>query len=146
MKSLRPLRVHQIIGRRVTRKDAGLRLDLSRFAVALGTILLIAGLTVGQTPTAEEPIPPPSRSNLHRWGALTLFHGLPSNQVRAIAADQDGTMWFGTDAGLARYDGRRIQRFAAAGPARIRALQFDSSGALWSEPRRGPACSATVIW
>jgi signal transduction histidine kinase/ligand-binding sensor domain-containing protein len=127
----------QVIGRRMTRKAAGMRPDLSCFAFALVTIQLIAGLAWGQTPTAEEPIPPPSRSNLHRWGALTLFHGLPSNQVRAIAADQDGTMWFGTDAGLARYDGRRIQRFAAAGPARIRALQFDSSGTLWVGTDKG---------
>jgi len=48
-------------------------------------------------------------TNLHQWGAVTLFHGLPSDRVRAIAQTADGTMWFGTDGGLARYDGRRTQ-------------------------------------
>jgi signal transduction histidine kinase/PKD repeat protein len=80
----------------------------------------------------------PSRSqteteSLHRWGAVTLFHGLPSDQVRAIAQDSDGVMWFGTDAGLARYDGRRVQTVkdeGLSGP-RVRALASDASGALW---------------
>lgn len=72
-------------------------------------------------------------TGLHRWGAVTLFHGLPSDQVRAVAQDADGVMWFGTDAGLARYDGRRIQTLADDGLAgrRVLALRADSSGALW---------------
>jgi signal transduction histidine kinase/ligand-binding sensor domain-containing protein len=70
---------------------------------------------------------------LHRWGAVTLFHGLPSDQVRAVAQDAEGVMWFGTDAGLARYDGRRVQsvtREGLAGP-RVRALAIGRDGALW---------------
>jgi signal transduction histidine kinase/ligand-binding sensor domain-containing protein len=42
-------------------------------------------------------------------------------------------MWFGTDAGLARYDGRRVQsvtREGLAGP-RVRALAVGPDGALW---------------
>ncbi len=70
--------------------------------------------------------------NLHQWGAVTLFHGLPSDRVRAIAQG-DGAMWFGTDAGLARYDGRRTQTIAAEGLAarRVLALVFNEEGALW---------------
>jgi len=70
---------------------------------------------------------------LHRWGAVTLFHGLPSDQVRAVAQDAEGVMWFGTDAGLARYDGRRVQSVTTEGLAgpRVRALGTDTSGALW---------------
>lgn len=70
-------------------------------------------------------------ANLHRWGALTLFHGLPSNHVRAIAQDRDGTMWFGTDSGLARYAGRRVERVPGLPPGRVRALGLDSEGILW---------------
>jgi signal transduction histidine kinase len=42
-------------------------------------------------------------------------------------------MWFGTDSGLAKYDGRRVQKVATDGPAagRIRALKLDSNGVLW---------------
>ncbi|MFL6282504.1 MAG: two-component regulator propeller domain-containing protein [Pyrinomonadaceae bacterium] len=72
-------------------------------------------------------------ATLHRWGALTLFHGLPSDQVRAVAQDSEGQMWFGTDSGLARYDGRRIQTVTDEGLAgpRTRALRVDAGGALW---------------
>jgi signal transduction histidine kinase/ligand-binding sensor domain-containing protein len=71
--------------------------------------------------------------SLHQWGALTLFHGLPGDVVRAVAQDSDGQMWFGTDAGLARYDGRRVQSIRSEGLAgpRVRALKVDAGGALW---------------
>ncbi|HEV3470139.1 MAG TPA: two-component regulator propeller domain-containing protein [Pyrinomonadaceae bacterium] len=64
---------------------------------------------------------------------MTLFHGLPSEQVRAVAQDAEGLMWFGTDAGLARYDGRRIQTVTGEGltSRRVRALRLDAGGALW---------------
>src|SRR5215216_4353944 len=58
--------------------------------------------------------------NLHRWGAVTLFHGLPSDRVNALAEDASGLMWFGTDNGLVRYDGRNVEPVAgeAALPSR----------------------------
>src|SRR5438105_4419246 len=53
-----------------------------------------------QTATAQSsPSPTPSPTpplTLHQWGAVTLFHGLPSDRVHAIAQSQDGAMWFGT--------------------------------------------------
>src|SRR5215211_6297746 len=81
--------------------------------------------------SAEETTTQPA--SLHRWGAVTLFHGLPSDQVRAVAQDAEGVMWFGTDAGLARYDGRRVQSVTTEGLAgpRARALASDEAGALW---------------
>jgi signal transduction histidine kinase len=81
-----------------------------------------------QNETATQP------TSLHRWGAVTLFHGLPSDQVRAVAQDAEGVMWFGTDAGLARYDGRRVQSVTSEGLAgpRVRALAVGPDGALWA--------------
>ncbi len=80
-------------------------------------------------------------SNLHQWGAVTLFHGLPSDRVRALAQDADGAMWFGTDNGLARYDGRRTQSVQIAGlaSARVSALRFDDGGVLWVGTDEGAA-------
>ncbi|HJR08025.1 MAG TPA: two-component regulator propeller domain-containing protein [Pyrinomonadaceae bacterium] len=81
-------------------------------------------------------------ANLHQWGAVTLFHGLPSDRVRAIAQDGDGAMWFGTDNGLARYDGRRTQSVAIEGFAsasRVLALKFDAGGTLWAGTDAGAA-------
>ncbi len=80
-------------------------------------------------------------SNLHQWGAVTLFHGLPSDRVRALAQDADGAMWFGTDNGLARYDGRRTQsvQLAELAGARVLALAFDDAGVLWVGTEAGAA-------
>src|SRR5687768_9581924 len=64
-------------------------------------------VTPSATPTPSPSPTPTPPLTLHQWGAVTLFHGLPSNSVRAIAQDADGVMWFGTDGGLAKYDGRR---------------------------------------
>src|ERR1051326_5183007 len=88
--------------------------------------LLSSALSAGNDSSAQP-------SALHRWGAVTLFHGLPSDQVRAVAQDSDGVMWFGTDAGLAWYDGRRVQSVTSEGLSgpRVHALSVDAAGTLW---------------
>ncbi|WP_412067763.1 two-component regulator propeller domain-containing protein [Rubrivirga sp. IMCC43871] len=45
--------------------------------------------------------------------ALTRADGLPSDYVQAVFQDRQGFLWLGTDAGLARYDGRRVVTFTA---------------------------------
>lgn len=74
-----------------------------------------------------------SNLNLHQWGAISLFHGLPSDRVRAITQDSEGVIWFGTDSGLAKYDGRRVQTVAAEGLSgeKIFSLKFDENETLW---------------
>ncbi|MFN2579168.1 MAG: two-component regulator propeller domain-containing protein [Pyrinomonadaceae bacterium] len=99
------------------------------------------------TPTpSPSPLPSPSPSptppaNLHQWGAVTLFHGLPSDRVHAIAQTPDGVMWFATDGGLAKYDGRRTQAIIADGlpTGRVLALKTDQDGALWIGTDNGAA-------
>ncbi len=92
------------------------------------TLGLVAALAAAAaTPPAEaEPA-------LQQWGAITMFHGLPSPRVRAIAQDGDGILWFGTDAGLVRYDGLRLER-APLGrtPVAVRALAVGPEGTLWA--------------
>ncbi len=92
--------------------------------------------TVSPSPSpsrAPSPTPLPGAQNFHQWGSVTVFNGLPSDSVRAIAQTPDGVMWFGTDNGLARFDGRRIQNFLLGGAEtnRILALKTASSGDLW---------------
>ena len=42
---------------------------------------------------------------------LTMQNGLADNTVSCIHKDKDGFMWFGTDNGLSRYDGKNIRNF-----------------------------------
>jgi len=99
---------------------------------------------IGQPSPSPAPSPSPSPTpppNLHQWGAVTLFHGLPSDRVHAIAQTSDGLMWFGTDGGLAKYDGRRTQAITADGlpQGRVLALKVDDEGALWIGTENGAA-------
>lgn len=107
---------------------------------ACALLLLNAALYSSSAQKASSDDAQKSRpNNLHQWGAVTLFHGLPSDRVRAIAQTPDGTMWFGTDGGLARYDGRRTQAITAESlkGARVLALRVDAQGALWIGTEEG---------
>ncbi|MBS1789331.1 MAG: hypothetical protein JST85_16520 [Acidobacteria bacterium] len=93
-------------------------------------------------PTPAPAIPDDATLNLHRWGAVTLFHGMPSDRVNAIAEDARGLMWFGTDNGLVRYDGRNVE--SAPGEAslpsrRVLALKLDVRGNIWVGTDAGAA-------
>ncbi len=110
------------------------------FFVAQHYSLSHAQVEAAQTSPSPSASPSPSPSpsptpvtGLHQWGAVTLFHGLPSDRVHAIAQDTDGSMWFGTEAGLAKFDGRRT--LAITDPdlpgGRVLALQSDPDGSVW---------------
>lgn len=80
-------------------------------------------------------------SNLHQWGAVGLFSGLPSDKVYAVAQDADGIIWFGTARGLARFDGRRVQTVINENlpTGAILTIKSDASGALWIGTETGAA-------
>jgi len=123
----------------------------SRFTKTLSILLILAPLAFVVF-SQPEPISQPASEqtnaalpasaattdnatlNLHRWGAVTLFHGLPSDRVNAIAEDANGVLWFGTDNGLVRYDGRNIEAApneAALPSRRTLCLKLDARGHLW---------------
>ena len=69
-----------------------------------------------------------------RWTTFAGPEGLPSENVRSIAEAPDRTLWIGTDAGLAHWDGRLFRRYGAADGLTndaIYSLRFDRSGTLW---------------
>ena len=132
----------------------------SRLLQLLALVLpfaILATIVIPQSePATEAPAPTTEEKyekttddaalNLHRWGAVTLFHGLPSERVNAITEDLSGALWFGTDNGLVRYDGRRTQAVGSSGDKsgalpsqRIRALFRDSAGGLWIGTDQGAA-------
>jgi len=73
---------------------------------------------------------------LARDGRITRYtvenDGLPSNTVLALAFDASGSLWIGTDAGLARFDGNRIELVPLPGTQSplIYSLTREDSG-LW---------------
>ncbi|MBI4660175.1 MAG: hypothetical protein HY735_15150 [Verrucomicrobia bacterium] len=76
---------------------------------------------------------------LHRYrdGQVTVFtaaDGLPSNLVRAVEQDREGTIWAGTGGGLSRYrDGRWVNYTTKDGLVHnaVYCLHEDREGALW---------------
>ena len=103
---------------------------IATFAHSLIFILIFTSFaSLSQTPVE----PPPSAANFHQWGAVTLFNGLPSDNVRAITQTPDGILWFGTDGGLAKFDGRRVQIFALPGLSSNKILTLETSvtGEIW---------------
>jgi ligand-binding sensor domain-containing protein len=142
-------------GSREAKNGAGRTLRPTRDPLLVIFLLmgLASGLACGfvsfaqtETPTSRAETPGEDLSaarvkNLHQWGVISSFHGLPSDRVRAIAQDRAGVMWFGTDQGLARYDGRRVQAVVSEGlPAgRVLALKIDADGILWVGTESGAA-------
>ncbi|HEX8602850.1 MAG TPA: two-component regulator propeller domain-containing protein [Pseudoduganella sp.] len=73
-----------------------------------------------------------------RFEQLSVQDGLPQESVLAIAQDGQGFIWFGTQGGLARYDGYRtvIYQHALSDPHSlsqnwVRVLHVDRAGRLW---------------
>ncbi|MCB0808712.1 MAG: hypothetical protein KDB96_05475 [Flavobacteriales bacterium] len=60
--------------------------------------------------------------------------GLPASKVYAVLQDGYGTVWIGTEAGLAAYDGRQVRSIGTqdgAAPGGARSLLLDRQGRLW---------------
>ena len=67
--------------------------------------LLIAGILMLLSSWAKDD---------YSFRQITMNDGLAANAVRNIVQDKNGYIWFGTDNGLCRYDGRRVLPFRIA--------------------------------
>jgi len=78
----------------------------------------------------------------YRFRDFGVDEGLTNLAVIALAQDQQGYIWVGTEDGLFRYDGRRFTKF---GPAEglpsssIRFIKVSSDGWLWVDTEQGLA-------
>ncbi|MCU0238823.1 MAG: hypothetical protein MUC29_05220 [Pyrinomonadaceae bacterium] len=75
--------------------------------------------------------------NLHQWGNISLFHGLPSDKVHAITQTNDGIFWFGTENGLAKFDGRRVQTIPLEQVTQVFSLASGKDGTLFIGTNNG---------
>ncbi len=70
-----------------------------------------------------------------RFQHVTTHDGLGDNAVTCIFEDRAGFIWIGTERGLNRYDGQRVERFEPGprGPlgAHITSITEDDKGRLW---------------
>jgi signal transduction histidine kinase/ligand-binding sensor domain-containing protein/CheY-like chemotaxis protein len=106
-----------------------------RFVLFLAAVCLgPSGWAGAQTPPAT-PAPLKALSQYHH-DVWQTEHGLPSNGVRAALQTRDGYLWFGTEAGLVRFDGVTFTTFdrnskPALKATDITAIYEDRNGALW---------------
>src|ERR1700761_2376671 len=77
---------------------SGFRLFIFRFALVCGLLLLGMHLAFSQT-------------KIVKFSSLSLESGLSQSNVKFIAKDKTGFMWFATDDGLNRYDGYKFTVF-----------------------------------
>ncbi|OAV45961.1 two-component regulator propeller domain-containing protein [Lewinella sp. 4G2] len=97
-----------------------------RFLIFIVSLLLLAAPVDGQP-----------------YGFLTwsVEDGLPQSQVTALAEDQRGYLWVGTNGGgVARFDGASFKTFGVADGLAdnfIRGLAVDEAGVIYALTRRG---------
>lgn len=76
--------------------------------------------------------------------------GLPDNQVYSLAMGSQGTYWFGTRRGLARYEGGKWTVFQASdfglGGEEVHAIAVDKDGRVWIGTNRGVAFFDGQSW
>jgi signal transduction histidine kinase/sugar lactone lactonase YvrE len=94
---------------------------------------MISGLMLTPPVSAQ-----PAQYRLDSWTNET---GLPGNAVTSIVQTPDGYLWFGTFAGLVRFDGVKFVVLGGGptGPRshRILAMHVDHTGAIWMGTERG---------
>jgi ligand-binding sensor domain-containing protein/two-component sensor histidine kinase len=75
---------------------------------------------------------------------FTIADGLPSNTIYNCAQDAKGFLWFGTDAGVVRFDGSRFSTFSPVedglSDTEILRTWSDSKGNVWFMGLNGSVC------
>jgi len=95
---------------------------------------------------------PPAAADLpDRWRLFTADNSpLADNSVRAVAQDQAGRLWFGTEQGLSAYDGVEWETYLAADLGMqddaVRALAVGSDSRLWLGTETGVAVLDGTTW
>ncbi|WP_145215708.1 ATP-binding protein [Planctomycetes bacterium TBK1r] len=66
-----------------------------------------------------------------KWTSLDIADGLASNEISAIHADHQGTVWASTRDGLCRFDGQRFRRIDFPQELGRRSIQSNSGDGIW---------------
>ena len=71
---------------------------------------------------------------------FTVNEGFSGRAVRGIVEDKNGDLWFATDAGISRYDGRAFETFDrknGLGSNQVWSILIDRSGTVWCGTEAG---------
>ncbi len=74
------------------------------------------------------------------WKNYTMEHGLPADEVFTVFCDPDGSVWFGTTAGVSKFDGKKFVNFTTEDGLlddMVKAIFRDRDGALWFGSAKG---------
>jgi signal transduction histidine kinase/CheY-like chemotaxis protein/ligand-binding sensor domain-containing protein len=75
-----------------------------------------------------------------RWRSFGVADGLPNNRVHCLWPEADGTLWLGTEDGVARFDGQEFVPWevpASFRDATVWNFRRDQQGVLWACTGRG---------
>ena len=87
---------------------------------------------------------PSASAQQHSFSQLSTKDGLAQSQVRSMAQDGQGYLWFGTLGGASRFDGRTFKNFAISDglpDPQVSAVTKDARGRLFMA-----SGSALVLW
>ncbi|MFP4564642.1 MAG: two-component regulator propeller domain-containing protein, partial [Spirochaetia bacterium] len=83
-------------------------------------------------------VPAAAESASYRFEPITIDDGLSNSSVSGMVQDENGFLWFGTQAGLNRYDGYEFAVMEndpfnrnSLGHNQIQTMYLDTDGALW---------------
>ena len=104
-----------------------------RFRHGLLAGVLLLPLVLADRGFALDPAKDLKQYNCRTWSRQ---NGLPATSINAIAQTRDGYLWFGTSAGLLRFDGTEFKLFdlhsvAALRTSYVTSLVSARSGGLW---------------
>ena len=105
-----------------------------QLSISLATLTLLASATLasGSSETSAS-----GSSEAMRVEALTVEHGLAQSSVFVSFKSSDGFMWFGTQAGLDRYDGYSMTHYQVpeGEDSIVFSIAEDDHGELWIATR-----------
>lgn len=104
--------------------------------------LLIGGAVVMMAASGALALDPSTAIDQYPKQVWTVEQGLPQNSVETILQDRAGFMWFGTQEGLARFDGVSFEVLDRSlvpefGENVVASLAEDAEGSLWVGTTRG---------
>ncbi|PWF49347.1 ligand-binding sensor domain-containing diguanylate cyclase [Massilia glaciei] len=114
------------------------------FASLLASLLAMFALASLLAAAPALALDPTKSFHHYVQNAWSIQEGLPQISVQAIVQDQQGYIWVGTQAGLARFDGVRFTTYTpdnepAVPGVWIRSLLVDTGGRIWIGTYKGIA-------